>query len=388
MPNRLIYKDTSAAGSRRVFPSSLAKKTFYIGAVLGGASFALFFPVLASASFLSSLIQKTAPQSSAHQTAFNSQTMPLLSPATNINPSPSVGGGSIVLAGGVALVAQEGPSGTAADIENRPTVSQISAYTVHEGDTLASIADLFGVSVNTVVWANDLKNNPIRPGQTLIILPITGIQHTILKGESLASLAREYHSNAHDIAQYNDLPDNASLLPGTVVIIPDGEMSLPKVQQKPDPKVARLAQVKKLSVSNKPTSKLHGADGPLISGYYAWPVASGIITQGLHGFDAVDIGAPKGTNIFAAADGVVLVAKGGGGWNGGYGNYVVIKHANGTQTLYAHATKVLVSPGAQVSQGEVIATVGSTGESTGPHLHFEVRGAQNPFGSVRVGLSQ
>lgn len=316
--------------------------------------------------------------------------MPLLSPATNINPSPVVGGGAIVLAGGVALVAQEGPSGTAADIESRPAVSQISSYTVHEGDTLAGIAEMFDVSVNTIVWANDLKDTPIREGQTLIILPITGIQHTLLKGETLSSLARDYRSNAHDIAQYNDFADNAHLVPGTVVIIPAGEMSLPKTQTpaKPDKITTRLAQTKKLGASNKPTSKLHGADGPAIAGYYRWPVASGIITQGLHGFDAVDIGAPKGTNIFAAADGTVLVAKGGGGWNGGYGNYVVIQHPNGTQTLYAHATKVLVSPGAAVVQGEIIATVGSTGESTGPHLHFEVRGAQNPFGSVRVGLSQ
>jgi murein DD-endopeptidase MepM/ murein hydrolase activator NlpD len=101
-------------------------------------------------------------------------------------------------------------------------------------------------------------------------------------------------------------------------------------------------------------------------------------TQGIHGYNGVDLAAGVGTPILAAAGGEVIVAKG-SGWNGGYGNYVVIKHPNGTQTLYAHMSSTAISSGAQVSGGEVIGYVGNTGRSTGSHLHFEVRGAKNPF---------
>ena len=127
-----------------------------------------------------------------------------------------------------------------------------------------------------------------------------------------------------------------------------------------------------------PTSPLRSAVGPSIAVYYHWPVAGGTKTQGLHGYNGIDIGAPRGSSIFAAAAGTVLVARV-GGWNGGYGNYVGVQHDNGTQTLYAHASIVLVSAGQQVSQGSPIATVGATGRATGAHLHFEVRGARNPF---------
>jgi murein DD-endopeptidase MepM/ murein hydrolase activator NlpD len=98
----------------------------------------------------------------------------------------------------------------------------------------------------------------------------------------------------------------------------------------------------------------------------------------LHGYNGVDIAAPVGTSIFAAAEGTVIVAAS-SGWNSGYGNYVVISHPNGTQTVYGHASKVMVSVGEHVSKGQLIASVGSTGKSTGPHLHVEVRGAANPF---------
>jgi murein DD-endopeptidase MepM/ murein hydrolase activator NlpD len=117
--------------------------------------------------------------------------------------------------------------------------------------------------------------------------------------------------------------------------------------------------------------------GPSYPGFYIKPVA-GILTQGLHGHNGVDLGAHTGTPIWAAADGVVIVARS-GGWNGGYGSYVVIAHNNGTQTLYGHMSSVAALVGETVSQGDVIGYVGSTGESTGPHLHFEVRGAANPF---------
>ena len=102
-------------------------------------------------------------------------------------------------------------------------------------------------------------------------------------------------------------------------------------------------------------------------------------SQGIHGYNGVDLGAPIGTSVMAAADGTVVTAKS-GGYNGGYGNYVVVQHGNGSQTLYAHMSKVATYAGASVVQGQVIGSVGSTGKSTGAHLHFEIRnGIRNPF---------
>ena len=335
---------------------------------LCGASFAFSMPILASASIFSSLLNGSATTvSGASAGTSNSQRMSLLAPAVNLDPSPSVGGGGITMVNGSALIAQEGPSGTAADIENLPTNQQISVYTVRPGDTLSSIAEMFDVSVNTILGANDIKKGVIQPGQVLIILPITGVQHTVVKGETMSSLAKKYSSDAHGIAVYNGLADGQALTVGEVLLIPNGVLAPAPSKSTPKPK------------------NIAGGSGPVISGYYIWPVAGGVVTQGLHGWNGVDIGAPKGTSIYAAAGGTVIVANGNGAWNGGYGSYIVIQHSNGTQTLYSHLSKVLVSPGVQVDQGEVIGKVGSTGESTGFHLHFEVRGTKNPFASLRVG---
>lgn len=328
-------------------------------------------PILASASIFSSLIGSTAKQSSAATgPAANSQTMQLLAPATNVDPKPSVGGGDINVVGGTALLAQDGPSGTAADIESAPRNQEISVYVVREGDTLSGIAGMFDVTINTIIGANDIQGGVVRPGQTLIIFPIPGLEHTVVKGETLISLATKYSSDAHSIAVYNGLADGATLAVGNKIFIPNGE-----------PPVVTPAKSKTTSSTKvvKTKEPYLGGSGPTIAGYFAWPVAGGVVTQKLHGWNGADIGAPKGTSIYAAAAGTVVIANGNGAWNGGYGSYVVIKHANGTQTLYAHMSKVLVSPGEPVGQGDVIGKVGSTGQSTGPHLHFEVRGAANPF---------
>jgi murein DD-endopeptidase MepM/ murein hydrolase activator NlpD len=117
--------------------------------------------------------------------------------------------------------------------------------------------------------------------------------------------------------------------------------------------------------------------------YFSHPVPGSVLTQGLHGYNSVDFGAPLGTPVLAAADGVVIVEKGAGKWYGGYGNYIVIEHDNGTQTLYSHNSKNLVNVGDEVKQGQKIALVGSTGRSTGNHLHFEVRGGTNPWVGIK-----
>ncbi len=365
-----------------------AKKALFVGLVAGGALFSLSSPLLASASFFSTFLQKSSAVWDNSSPIFNSQTLPLLAPATNIDPSPPVGGGDIMLVDGAALLAQEGPAGTAADIESQPASSQISVYTVREGDTLSGIAKMFDVTPNTIVWANDIKGGVVRPGDQLIILPITGIQHTVLRGETLAGLAKTYKSDVHDIAQYNGLGDSAVLAVGDVVLIPNGELggsSSAAASKTKSPGGASNAQKIKNIAKGKTRQPYLGGSGASLEGYYTWPVDGGSITQGLHGWNAVDIGAPKGTGILAAAPGVVIIAREGGGWNGGYGNYLVIQHLNGTQTLYSHASKILVTPGQSVAQGQTIAKVGATGEATGPHLHFEVRGAANPFVNISVG---
>lgn len=128
-----------------------------------------------------------------------------------------------------------------------------------------------------------------------------------------------------------------------------------------------------------------GGSGLIQNGYYSSPIPGAVLTQGLHGWNGIDLGAARGTPIRAAADGTIIIARGNGAWNGGYGNYVVITHSNGSQTLYAHMTSIAVSAGRSVFSGQVIGYVGSTGLSTGAHLHFEVRGAANPFRNCRTG---
>jgi murein DD-endopeptidase MepM/ murein hydrolase activator NlpD len=228
---------------------------------------------------------------------------------------------------------------------------------------------MFSVSVNTIMWANDLKNSKdVHPGDTLIILPVSGIERTVVKGDTLSSLAKKYHGDATEIAQFNGLDASSSLAVGTTIIIPGGEIAVPLPQR----------------VSPDIYEPYLGGGGALYAGYYVNPLPGTVVTQGIHGWNGIDFGTIRGTPVRAAASGTVIIARS-GGWNGGYGNYVVITHNNGSQTLYSHLQNVRVSARQSVSAGETIGTVGSTGLSTGPHLHFEVRGAANPFRSCRVG---
>lgn len=334
--------------------------------LVSGSSWGLLAPTAASAGFLSVWLQNITPQASAASHSQNSQTMDILSSATNSNPNPSVGGGDISVVANSALVAQDGPSGTPADIQARPSSSAVSVYVVRAGDSLSTIANMYEVSINTIKWANDLSSGTIHEGQTLVILPVSGIRHTVAKSDTVASLAKKYKAEEGEILAHNDI--SGGLVVGEEILIPNGTI------------VTALAPVKKVAVrSGSGVGATVAAGGPAISGYYAWPVAGGVITQGIHGYNGIDVGAPNGTPVFAAAAGTVVVAINNGGYNGGYGNYVVVQHANGTQTLYAHMSRVLTTMGATVAQGANIGLVGSTGKSTGNHLHFEVRGAANPF---------
>jgi len=290
----------------------------------------------------------------------NSQNMALLQAALNIDPSVVKGGGDITIVGGTSLLPETGPSGSLADIEDAPNSDQISVYVVREGDSLSQIARMFRVSVNTILWANDLKNGSvIKEGQTLIILPVSGVRHTVVFGETVKAITAKYKGHYEEVLAYNGLSLESVVKPGDIIVIPDGEISTPK------------------TTATK-TVTLREAGGPSYEGYYMRPISGGRKSQGLHGYNGVDLATNFGEPIFASASGQVIISKS-FGWNGGYGNYIVINHDNGTQTLYAHNSKNIVYAGQAVVQGQVIGYVGSTGKSTGNHVHFEVRGARNPF---------
>lgn len=295
---------------------------------------------------------------------YHDSSLSLLDAATNVDPNPSKGALPVTLSNGSALIADAGPSGAAAGLEDSLTPGQISLYIVRKGDTLSDISKMFDVSVNTIVWANDLGSaRSIRPGQQLVILPVSGVEHTVKKGDTLASIAKKYRADVAEVADFNGVESGTLLEVGSILIVPGGEIPTP------------VASVSSKSLLNP----YRGGSGGEVSGYYGNPAPGAKLTQSIHGWNGVDLGAPRGTPIYAAAGGVVIVVRNNGGWNGGYGNYVVITHSNGTQTLYSHMSRGIVTLGQMVERGQLIGYVGSTGQATGPHLHFEVRGAQNPF---------
>ncbi len=292
----------------------------------------------------------------------SSQDMPLPEPVNNINPTFNPHSLAII-DGGDALLPEVGPSNKAPEeVDN--SNGQISVYVVRSGDTLAGIAEMFDVTTNTILWANDLtKGSALKVGQTLVILPISGVLHTVVKGDTLNTIAKKYAGDLDEIANFNDLSITAKIAIGDTIMIPDGQVS---------------SSIRPSATANSTSRLISSAGGPAYDGYYIKPFVGGHKTQGLHGYNGVDYGMSIGSAIYASAGGTVLISKN-SGYNGGYGNYVVIKHSNGTQTVYGHLNYTVVSVGQTVTQGQLIGYSGNTGKSTGPHLHLEIRGAKNPF---------
>lgn len=321
---------------------------------------AVILPISAHANFLSKLfdtVNADSVEPIAYSQDTNAQLVPLLRAAIHTDPNPAKGGGDIIVSEG-ALVPNGDIDGVDETVNTKTNNGEISVYVVREGDTLSQIASMYDVSSRTILWANDIKKaGLIQPGDSLIILPITGVRHVVKKGDSLGSIAKKYSGEVEDILAYNQLASADDISIGDTVVIPGGEI-----------------EVTTPAVSYRSTTVASGGG----SAGFIHPLPGSVKSQGIHGYNGVDFAAPAGTPIRAAAAGDVIVSRA-SGWNGGYGLYVVVKHSNGTQTLYSHMSRTAVAVGSRVGAGQTIGYVGNTGRSTGNHLHFEVRGARNPF---------
>jgi murein DD-endopeptidase MepM/ murein hydrolase activator NlpD len=316
---------------------------------------------VAYAGFFSSLFDDIFTKANTEEKPITSQNMNLLASVAGAMPGQKEDIHDANTVDGSALLPDAGPLGGLAGVEESETEhGQISIYVVREGDSLSSIAKMFGVSVNTIIWANNMtRGQKLTIGETLVILPVTGVQYTIKKGDTLGSIAKKYGSDADEILSFNGIADGG-LVVGDTIIIPDGEI----VAVQP--------------VTRPASSKLSGKTSTVYDNYYQAPLTGYRRTQGVHGHNGVDLASYMGAPVLSAAGGEVIVARQ-SGYNGGYGKYVVVRHSNGTQTLYAHLLSVTVSPGDVLMRGQQVGTLGNTGRSTGPHLHFEIRGAKNPF---------
>jgi len=240
----------------------------------------------------------------------------------------------------------------------RPRESIID-YTVQAGDTVSTIAAQFGISVNTILWENNLTAySLIRPGNKLSILPATGVSHSVKRGETMASIALKYGIEQNAIMEANKLASAEMLSVNQKLIIPGGRKIYAGSSQ-----TARASSAGSITDLFKPDNLKS-----IVSNKLAWPTVGARMTQYYSWrHHAVDIANKTGTPIYACDSGVIEVA----GWGTGYGNQIVVNHGGGKKSRYGHMSKFYVVKGQTVEKGEAIGAMGSTGNSTGPHLHFE-----------------
>jgi len=250
----------------------------------------------------------------------------------------------------------------------------IESYIVQDGDTISTIAQDFGITINSLLWANDLSvTSVIRPGDDLDIVPLSGVLHTVKSGDTLLAIASKYDAETEEIMDFNKMTDASSLRIGEDLMIPGGEMPAPQP-------VRQVSSVSSIFYSEPRPADNVSVTG---SGSMIWPTDWHYITQYYswrhHG---LDIDGDYSSNNYAADAGIVTYA----GWLGGYGLLVEVNHGNGIVTRYGHFSKLYVSTGQSVSKGQNLGKMGSTGRSTGTHLHFEVivNGAKkNPLLYIR-----
>lgn len=269
-------------------------------------------------------------------------------------------------------------------IPNRPR-QDVELYTVELGDSVFGIASGYNIEPETVLWSNydSLKDNPhaITVGMELKIPPVNGVYYQWQEGDTFETVAAEFETEAANILGWGgnkfDLT-NPQVEPGSWVMIPDGKREFQQWIVPIIPRGAAGVSTGMYGAGACPGGYEGGAFG---TGSFIWPTINRMISGNDYwsGHLAIDIGSALGEPISASDAGVIVFA----GWaNGGYGNAVAIDHGNGYQTLYAHLNSVSVRCGQSVSQGQNIGYGGSTGNSTGPHLHFEIRyqgGFVNPW---------
>jgi murein DD-endopeptidase MepM/ murein hydrolase activator NlpD len=243
-----------------------------------------------------------------------------------------------------------------------PQRDKIVYYTVQKGDTISTIARNFDITINTILWSNNLSAySLIRPGDSLTILPYSGVVHTVKSGDTISRISKLYGVEDEKILSSNNI--GGVLKIGDKIIVPGGSKLTTAVATTKTSNTTGLSIIRNL-VKSPAVSAAAGAKmvwptvGHRISQYFSWR------------HNGVDIANKVGTPLYAADSGTVEIAA--TGWNGGYGNTIVINHGGGKKTRYGHLSKLYVKVGDKVDEGENIGSMGSTGNSTGSHLHFEV----------------
>jgi murein DD-endopeptidase MepM/ murein hydrolase activator NlpD len=249
-----------------------------------------------------------------------------------------------------------------ASIKNKRT--KTISYKVKPGDVVSSIANKFGISVNTILWENNLSSRSIiHPGDTLQILPVSGISHTVSAGENISYIANKYDVSASEILEVNNISNVDTLKIGQKLLIPGAS----KISTTSTTNIyntnSRSSGIDVIKDLIKPRPATTNSDNML------WPTVGHRITQYYSWrHTGLDIANKIGTPLYASEAGTVEYA----GWSTGYGYNVLVNHGGGKKTRYAHASKLYVKRGEIVEKGETLAAMGSTGWSTGPHIHFEV----------------
>lgn len=269
-------------------------------------------------------------------------------PETVQTPEKAAMAGFTGMGGADTGLPSERPGAVQGEKEQVPELYYI-AYSVRTGDIVGNIAKEHGVSQDAIISLNRLRNTrTLQIGQVLKIPSINGILYTAKKGDTPESIADKYRVSLEKIALVNNISDNV-VKAGAVLFLPDAKLDWVTLQE----------------INGDLFSKpLRG--GYYISSRYGWRDNPFSGSRTFH--NGIDMACPRGTAIFAALDGVVSAT----GYDVTYGNYVIVSHHSGYQTMYAHMNTILTSKGKHVSPATKIGLVGNTGQSTGPHLHFTV----------------
>lgn len=243
------------------------------------------------------------------------------------------------------------------------------AYQVLGGETLSFIGAKFNVTSSSILWANpDIKDaNLLKPGANILVPPRDGMTVIVEKGQSLDNLVKKYSGNFEGTLAANSIADGTTIFAGQRILISSG-----KPAKTPTPQVAKNSTGKVKGTKSSPTGLT------VAVGTFIWPTQGNVCNTRHRGYYAIDICAGGASPAIVASDGGV-VSQASYGWNYGYGNTVLINHGNGFQTRYAHLRSLSVSAGQRVSRGQQVGWMGTTGNSTGVHLHFEIH-----LGSIRL----